>query len=500
MADQAVKVWRCSVCGYIHRGDGPPEWCPVCGSPGSEFEPYTEAAPSVAATKIAHWGCPNCSYALMEQSPPAICPVCATPGDHFAPLETKDESLAGAAPGKQVVVVGGGIAGISAVESLRQASPETKITLISKEPHLPYYRLNLTRYVAGEITESELPIHPQNWYDENSIERLTASEVLSFSPENHEVELNNGEKVPFEKLILTVGAHPFIPPLAGANRDGVTSLRTIEDARMILELSRKGLSCVCVGGGLLGLETAGALARNGADVTLLESHEWLMPRQLDRKAGELLMRHVTGMGIKILTQVRTDQIVGDERVAGVLLENGKTVDADLVVVATGIRPNSYLARRAGLEVNQGIVVDNHLQSSHPDVLAAGDVAEHYGTLYGTWAPSQYQGTMAGLNALGLLTEFGGIPRSNTLKVLGLDLLSIGKVQPEDGSFRMVEKEDEEKYFRFVFHDSFLVGAILLGDTSIMVPLKKAIEGKTDFSNLLKLKPDTQDVINHLAGK
>ena len=500
MADKAVKGWRCSVCGYIHRGDEPPEWCPVCGSPGSEFEPYIEEAPSVPATSVARWGCPNCNFVLMEQSAPTICPVCATPGDHFSPLEAEDVSVFGAEPAKHVVVVGGGIAGISAAESLRQASPETKITLISKESHLPYYRLNSTRYVAGDISEDELPIRPQSWYEDNNIERLSGLEVLSFSPDKHEVELRSGETVPFEKLILTVGAHPFIPPLAGANREGVTSLRTVEDARMILEISRNELACACVGGGLLGLETAGALARNGADVTLLESHEWLMPRQLNRKAGELLMRHVKGMGIKLMTRARTDQIVGDERVGGVLLEDGKTVNTDLVVIATGIRPNSYLARRAGLEVNHGIVVDNHLKSSHPNVFAAGDVAEHYGTVYGTWAPSQYQGSMAGLNALGLRTEFGGIPRSNTLKVLGLDLLSIGQVQPEDGSFRVVEQEDDDKYFRFVFHDSFLAGAILLGDTSIMVSLKKAVEGKADFSSLLKLKPDARDVIDHLSGQ
>jgi len=278
----------------------------------------------------------------------------------------------------------------------------------------------------------------------------------------------------------------------------VTSLRTVEDARCILGALGDGVRCVCVGGGLLGLETAGALARRGADVTLLEGHEWLMPRQLNRTAGERLARHVDQMGIGLRTRARTKEIVGDERVAGVMLEDGATVPADLVVIATGVRPNSHLARRAGLEVSKGVVVDNHLVSSHPNVLAAGDVAEHRGALYGTWGPSQFQGNIAGLSAAGVAAEFGGIPRSNTLKVLGLDLLSIGQVRPEDGSFDVIEAETDPRYLRFVFHDGRLVGAILLGDTSIAGPLKKAIEGGADFSGLLRQHPTARDVAEHLG--
>jgi nitrite reductase (NADH) large subunit len=251
---------------------------------------------------------------------------------------------------------------------------------------------------------------------------------------------------------------------------------------------------------LLGLETAGALARQGAKVTVLEGYGWLLPRQLNRTAGEILAGHVQSSGIKLRTKARTQEILGDERVRGVLLEDNSTIETELLVVATGIRSNSYLARTAGLDVNQGVVVDNMLKTSHPDVFAAGDVAEHHGFVYGTWAPAQYQGSIAGMNAAGADVEFGGIPRSNALKVLQLELFSIGQIEPEDGSYEAIDKESDGHYFRFVFHDSHLVGAILLGDEKLATPTKKAVENKYDFSGLLAKHPDADDVMNFLAGE
>jgi nitrite reductase (NADH) large subunit len=166
----------------------------------------------------------------------------------------------------------------------------------------------------------------------------------------------------------------------------------------------------------------------------------------------------------------------------------------LVVIATGIRPNSHLARRAGLEVNRGVVVDNRLATSHPDVFAAGDVAEHHGQVYGIWGPSQYQGSIAAMNMAGGAAEFGGIPRSNTLKVLGLDLFSIGQINPEDASFRTFDHEADEHYFRFIFRDNRLVGAILLGDTKRTAAVKQAVESGADFSALLAKCPTPPEVI------
>ena len=497
MAGPAEKAWRCTACGYVHRGPQPPECCPVCGAVGSAFDPYVEAQPVVATPKPHRWRCLNCGYIHEGSEPPADCPVCGAPRERFEPLP-REATAPAAGKAVRVVIIGAGIAGVSAAAAVRNASGEAQITLISREPDLPYYRLNLTRYLAGEIGLSDLPMHPQGWYAQQGIEVKLNAEATELDLEGHSLTLGDGPRLPFEKLILASGAHSFVPPIPGADLGGVTVLRTVADCERILHAARSGAKCICIGGGLLGLETAGALAKRGVHVTLLEGHGWLMPRQLTQLAGGLLHEHVVKLGISLRTEAKTKAILGEGHVAGVFLEDGTRLDADLVVIAAGVRPNSYLARRAGLEVNSGVVVSNHLVSSHPDVLAAGDVAEHRGVVYGAWGPSQFQGSIAGMNAAGLSVEFGGVPRSNTLKVLGLDLLSIGQFQPEDGSYRVVEDQGDGKYRRFVFHDGRLAGSILLGDTSIASALKKAMEGKKDFSGLLQHQPTANDIFDYLA--
>lgn len=497
MPNTQNKAWRCTVCGYVHHGPQPPEICTICGSPTEafeSFEPQTKPAPKTATA----WRCLNCSYVHNGSQPPDVCPVCGAPEDCFEPVSESNEEIAKGEKTGKIVIVGAGIAGLAATEAVRAASNEAEITLISKETSPPYYRLNLTRYLAGEISEAELPVKPKEWFQQNRIAVRTGDEVSKLKLDKNTVELHEGEEIPFDKLILTVGAHPFMPPLPGAGRDGVTTLRTLSDANRILEQNLTGKRCTCIGGGLLGLETAAALTKRGAEVTILEGYGWLLPRQLNQSAGKILARRVEASGIELKTKARAREILGDERVRGLLLEDDTVIDTDLLVIATGIRSNSYLARMADLDVNRGIVVDNMLRSSNPDVFAAGDVAEHRGNVYGTWGPAQYQGGIAGINALGANAEFGGIPRSNALKVLDLELFSVGQTEPTDGSYRTVENEETEGFFSFVFRDSRLVGAILLGNAKLATQAKKAVETKADFSDLLARRFDAKDVLEFLA--
>jgi len=486
----------------VHRGPEPPEVCPVCGASKSDFEPYSEEPAAAPREEAGQWKCMICGYTERGAGAPRECPVCGAHGDRFERAAEGEaaagEAATGAGKGLRAVILGGGIAGVSAAESVRGALPEASITLIAKEARLPYYRLNLTRYLAGEIGEETLPIHPEEWYRERSIEVVLEGEASALDVEQSEAVLRGGDRVEYDKLIVAVGAHPFIPPVPGAAREGVFALRTVEDAERILELAKPGASCVCIGGGILGIETAGALAGREVEVTLLESFPWLMPRQLNRRAGALLEKHMNEIGITLHTGATTKEIAGDERVSGVVLSDGSDYHSDFVVLATGVRPNSHLARRAGLDVKNGIVVNNHLQTSHPDVYAAGDVAEHRGILYGTWGPAQYQGSIAGLNAGGSEAEFGGIPRSNTVKVLGVDVWSIGEFEPQDGSYEAIEEETEGGYYCFVFRDTVLVGSILFGDAGVSSQAKKAIENREDFSGLLRGRPSASEVAAHLA--
>jgi nitrite reductase (NADH) large subunit len=425
--------------------------------------------------------------------------VCGAAADRFEPLA--DETIVGAQPGvrEKIIVVGAGIAGVSAAEAVRQASSEAEIVLLSKEPCLPYYRLNLTRYLAGEVGEEQLDLHPASWYGEQGIQSTGDVELQAIDLEEKRLTTRDGAQHSYDKLILSVGSHPFVPPFPGANRENVTVLRTRAHADTILAACEPGLKCVCIGGGLLGLETAGALVRQGVDVTLLEGHGWLLPRQLNQRAGELLESYVASLGISIRKQARAQELLGDERVRGVLLQDESTIPADLVVIATGVRSNSYLARLAGLDVNRGVIVDNMLRTSHPDVFAAGDVAEHRGVTYGTWAPSQFQGTIAGMNAAGLRADFAGIPRSNMLKVLGVDMFSIGQILPADASYEVVDGEVGGQYYYFVFRDSYMVSAILVGNTTLSAAIKQIVEKRHDCSGLLQRRPGIREILDFVAA-
>lgn len=446
------------------------------------------------------WVCPICGYVHYGPEPPDECPLCGAPGDTFGSEEERQlaqPAPASAAAPVQVVIVGAGIAGVSAAEAVRKEAPQAEITLISGESYLPYYRLNLTRYLAGEVSESQLPLHPASWYAENRIQLLRGSEVQAIDLAQKELSVGTARRLTFDKLILTLGANPARPPLPGGGRENVTTLRTVTDADFILDACARGQKCVCIGGGFLGLETAAALRRRGAEVTVLEHQPRLLPRHLNEAASALFTERIAALGISLRCGAQTRELTGDDMVRGVALEDGTLLPADLVVISAGVRSNVGLARQAGLLVKQGIVVDSHMQTSHPYVWAAGDVADHQDRLYGLWNPARLQGTAAGLNVAGRKTEFSPLPRSATLKVLGVDLFTIGQIAREDLADRIVENRSDGTYFGFVFRHQFLTGAILLGDASLSPKAKKAIEEHCDCSPLLRKELQVSDVLEYL---
>ncbi|MDF1579628.1 MAG: FAD-dependent oxidoreductase [Desulfuromonadales bacterium] len=481
-----AQSWLCTVCGYIHHGDGGLASCPICDAGAELFTPHSRPSTAPSAPVAHAWRCLNCDDIASGDAPPPACPVCGVDADRFTPhaesIRTGEKTSAPAT----IVIAGAGIAGVSAAAAARQQAPEASITLITREPDLPYYRLNLTRYLAGEIPAETLPIHPESWYSEQRIDVLRDTELQQIDRAAHQLHLKDGNSLSYDKLILALGAHPIVPAIEGATRENIIALRTRRDCAAILARCTTGTRCVVVGGGVLGLETAAALSRRGAKVQVLEGFGWLLPRQLNRAAGELLAATVRELGIELFCNARIKQFDGDQQVCGVRLETGELYPAELVVIAAGVRGNSYLARMAGLEVNNGVVVDNRLRTSDPDIFAVGDVAEHQGVTYGTWAPAQFQGTIGGMNAAGAALDFAGIPRSNILKVLDVNLFSIGQVHPDDGSYHTFESlgKSDGSYRYLVFRDTRLVGAILIGDTGLASKLKQLIETNRCCTELL----------------
>lgn len=498
---ETTNVWRCTVCGYIHRGPEPPEQCPVCGVGREAFEPYSDETTTQKVETPTHaWKCLNCTYVHAGSEPPDPCPVCGAPADRFKPTVEGFRESQAPAESVHLVIAGAGVAGVSAAESARRSSPNARVTLLSKEKSLPYYRLNLTRYLAGDTLPDQLPLHPESWYEEQEIELRLGATVSQLDLERRQVVLGDDERIEYGKLILTAGSHPFVPPIPGSHREGVVTLRTIDDAELILAEAKAGKRVMVLGGGVLGLEAAAGLVRQGYSAEVFEGFGWLLPRQLNQRAGEILADRVADLGVTVHTSVKVKEVVGDECVRGLELDGGRTVEGELLIVATGVRANSHLARSAGLEVNHGVVVDNFLRTSDHNVFAAGDLAEHQGVLYGTWGPAQFQGSIAGMNAVGDATEFGGIPRSNNLKVLDVDLFSVGVVAPDDGSYEELDHETEDgDYYRFLFHDGALVGAILLGDASLTAKVTKLVENADDLSKLLHRRPTGAQVVEDLKA-
>lgn len=454
MPETVFKTWVCSMCGYIHYGPEPPGECPVCGAAMDQFTLSVED----------------------EESPV-----------HEVPPITLNHA----------VVAGAGIAGVSAAEAIRKFAPQAEITLISNETYLPYYRLNLTRYLAGEMSADQLSLHPEIWYNIHNIRLIRNTEAQVIDLGNKELLLADNSRIPFDRLVLTVGSHPFMPPFPGADRKNVTRLRTRKDADLILAACQGSRKCVCIGGGLLGLETAGALSRRAAEVTVLENQAWLLPRQLNETASNRFRALVEARGIEVHTRVSVRELTGNESVQGVLLEDGRTLLANLVVISAGVRTNIDIARQAGLEIRQGIIVDSKMQTSHPDVFAAGDVTEHRGMLYGLWNPAHTQGTIAGTNAAGETTEFKEIPRSATLKVLGIPLFNIGVISPEAATDTVFEAEIDGNYYFFLFRADLMVGSILLGDTSLSSKVSRVVEGRQNCSQWLQGGQDAEGIVNIL---
>ncbi len=467
------KIWKCDLCGYVHKGADAPPSCPVCGADPSHFSTL-EIKPSPSPARQAKaWQCSICDHITQDSAAPNFCPVCGAAAALFHPYRATETAFTPVDIHK-VVILGAGIAGMTAAEEARRLAPEIEITLVSREIGLPYYRLNLTRFLAGEVAEEDLLMQQQSWFDLHKIDFISG-EAYAIDRDTRKITLRDGQQIGYDRLILANGAHPFIPPIPGANREGVMVLRTLEHARKIISSLRPGCRAVCIGGGLLGLESAWAMQRRSADVTVLEGFVWLLPRQLPPAAAALLRSHLQAQQMSIECGVQVKEFTGDEAVHGVLLEDGREIPADLVLLATGVRPNSHLARQCGLKVKQGVVVNDRLFTSDPQILAAGDVTEHQGRVYGIWPASYAQGLVAGANAVGGTAEFPGLPMTNRIKVLDVELFSIGQIQAIDASTRLFEVQENGNYRGLACHDGQVVGAVLYGDMQLTARLQEAVE-------------------------
>jgi nitrite reductase (NADH) large subunit len=277
---------------------------------------------------------------------------------------------------KLLVVVGNGMAAMRTVEELLPRAPTRyDITVIGAEPQPNYNRIQLSSVLAGEKTAAEIILNPYGWYQEHGIALLAGTTAIGIDPAAKMVAVDAGDPVPYDMLLLATGSKPLAPPIPGLGLPGVMSFRDIADVDAMISASQHYRRAVVIGGGLLGLEAAWGLKRRGMSVAVVHLMPTLMERQLDTAAGELLRRDLEARGIAFFTEGQTEEILGTDKVEGVVLADGREIPADLVVLAIGVRPNIDLARAAGLDVNRGILVGDDLRTSDPSIYAVGECIE-----------------------------------------------------------------------------------------------------------------------------
>jgi nitrite reductase (NADH) large subunit len=366
-----------------------------------------------------------------------------------------------------LVIVGNGMAAARLVDELaKSALGRYAIAVIGDEPRLAYNRVLLSSVLAGETASHDIELRPASWWRDRGVTLKYSCVATEIDVGRRELKIAGEESVAFSKLVLATGSTPLRLNVPGADLAGVHTFRDSRDVDLLLTLAAQKKRVVVVGGGLLGLEAAYGLVKAGAPVTLIHLMDRLMERQLDAPAADLLKTLVERKGIKILLNANTARLHGETHVEGIELTDGRRIDADAVIFAAGIRPNVALAKDAGMAVNRGIVVDDHLQAGAADIFALGECAEHRGICYGLVEPAYEQARVLAQHLAGGSASYSGSVVATNLKVSGVAVFSAGDFIAADGAETIVLNDARHgTYKKLVIAKGRLTGAVLVGDTA-----------------------------------
>jgi nitrite reductase (NADH) large subunit len=397
----------------------------------------------------------------------------------------------------KVLIVGNNVAGTTLAKAIRDADPGADIDIFTDEAVQYYPRPRLIDFLTGTVQEKDMPFYPLEWYEKNRLKLRLSSRVEKIDPPAKKVMVR-GEWISYDKLVLATGSTSYVPPLKGLPKKNVFTLRTMDDAKRIRQASSECKHAIVIGGGLLGLESARAVCTGfpHLNVTILEFAEHILMRQLDHEGADLLRKWIESTGARVVTKAETVEVLGGESASGVLLKDGRRVDGDLVIISAGTRSNVALAKEAGLKINKGIVVDSALMTSDPDIFALGDASEFNGQVWAIIPSALDQARIAAKKILGQAgPEYQGTIPSNTLKVVGVDLASIGMVrsqhEPPEPGFEEIRTmtPDGKIYRKFVVKDGKMIGAILLGTKKEAAKVTKLIK---EGSSVEDIKPKLSD--------
>ena len=390
---------------------------------------------------------------------------------------------------KRIIIVGNGIAAVTAIKSIREIDLDSEIYLVGQERFYPYNRIRLSKGIFDELCENTILLQKKEWYEKNKVNVLINTKVEDINTDNFELLLCDGSKVKYDKLLIATGSSNAIPPIDGIDKDGVFTLRGLNDALNIKKRLNDSAQVIIIGGGIQGLEMAWILHQHGIKVTIVELLSRLMPRQLDNKASEILKSTIQGYGIQILTNTGVKKITGNAKVEGILIDEKVELKCDMVIYSTGIKPNKELIANTKVETARGILVNNKMETNIENIYAAGDIAEFDNGVIGLWNIAIAQGKVAGCNITGKETIYEKITPVTTLNAFGISLFSMGCTDEAKSTKILIDEDINLKNYKKIFmKNNNIIGAIVIGDTKRSPLLKVAIEkgttlNKVDLSNI-----------------
>jgi NAD(P)H-nitrite reductase large subunit len=378
--------------------------------------------------------------------------------------------------GAKYVIIGNSAGGIAAAEAIREVDGEGPITIVSEEPCFAYSRPLISEYLAGQRTLDSMLLRPVDFYERNSIEALLGTRAARVDSVRKLVELEDGRRMAWQKLLLATGGAPIVPKLKGSDRKGVFTFTTLEDAERIGQAVDEGRTVVVIGGGLIGVSLAQALVHRGVAVVMVELMDRLLSTGLDAEASRLVEEALRRKEIEIVLGQTVKEIVGrpedGRRVGGVIVQDGRTIACDGVVFAIGVAPRTELVAESAVAVNRGIVVNRHMATSCKDVYACGDAAEAYDFIHKTnrlipvWPNAVAGGQVAGYNMAGRRTSYGGSTGMNSLNCFGVSTVAAGLVEPNgDPSYEVLVRSSAPNgtHRKIVLKNNRIVGMVFVGD-------------------------------------
>jgi NAD(P)H-nitrite reductase large subunit len=372
------------------------------------------------------------------------------------------------------VIIGNSAAGISATETIREHDEYADITIISDEPHNAYSRIFVPKYIGGQAIFKDLLMRKEGFYDEIRARAILGVKVEHVLVKEGKIELSHGKRVNFDNLLIFSGASPNIPNIPGVDLEGVSGLRTVDDANKILQRLERKRSVVIIGGGLVGIKAAEALLNKGVRITIVVSSGNIFSQRLDVGGSNIIQREMESQNVHVRLNSNATEIIGKKGVEGIQLDSGDRIECGLVIIGKGVSPNVNFLYSTGVEINRGVIVDSNQRTNFPNVFAAGDVAEAFDiareehSLNQMWANAVSQGRAAGLNAVGREWTYEGSLALNTGVFFGVPVAAVGMTKLDNGIYEEeVLYSNRNVYRKIIGHKGRIVGALLVGDVSGM---------------------------------